>query len=191
MGLFSFSATFTECGGDFSGRVKTKRVDDSIEIDTGDQKYYLPKDLKPGTYSFQSESVTKTSAGKSLLKGFIGLAAAGQRRSNPLAFMDTSSTYQETTVNLQFKDGNIFSGKLKASDFQKFHFELGAVDFGNYKKAHVKRVKDLEAKISQIKNNFSKMSSSEQKEATQIMKQAKDRISFLEKEYSLIEKKSK
>lgn len=191
MGFFSFSATFTDCGGDFSGKAKAKRVDDSIEIEVGKDKYLLPKDLKPGTYSFQSDSVTKTSAGKALFKGFIGLAAAGNRRSNPLAGMDTSTTYVETTVNLQFKDGNIFSGKLKGSDFQKFHFELGVVDFSNYKKAHEKRIKDLESSVTKIKNDFSKMSSDEQKQATQIMKQAKDRISFLEKEYSQIEKKVK
>ena len=137
MGFFDFSATFTELGGDFSGKAKAKRDGESITLEIGKDKYSLPKDLKAGSYSFESKSVTKTSIGKSLFKGLVGMSAAGgglnrYSRSNPLAEMDTSSTSKETTVNLQFKDNNIFTGVLKGSDFQKFHQELGVVDFSNY-----------------------------------------------------------
>ena len=191
MGFFDFSATFTELGGDFSGKAKAKRDGESITLEIGKDKYSLPKDLKAGSYSFESKSVTKTSVGKSLFKGLVGMSAAGNRRSNPLAGMDTSSTSKETTVNLQFKDNNIFTGVLKGSDFQKFHQELGAVDFSNFQKAHKKRMGDLEKFISDLKKDFAGMSGDDQKEATQSMKAAKDRISFLEKEYSQIEKKVK
>ena len=75
--------------------------------------------------------------------------------------------------------------------FQKFHQELGAVDFSNFQKAHKKRMGDLEKFISDLKKDFAGMSGDDQKEATQSMKAAKDRISFLEKEYSQIEKKAK
>ena len=191
MGFFSFSATFTDLGGDFSGKAKAKRDGESITLEIGKDKYSLPKDLKAGSYSFESKSVTKTSVGKALFKGFVGMSAAGNRRSNPLAGMDTSSTSKETTVNLQFKDNNIFTGVLKGSDFQKFHLELGVVDFSNYQKAHKKRMGDLEKFISDLRKDFAGMSGDDQKEATQSMKAAKDRISFLEKEYSQIEKKAK
>ena len=191
MGFFDFSATFTELGGDFSGKAKAKRDGKSITLEIGKDKYSLPKDLKAGSYSFESKSVTKTSIGKSLFKGFVGMAAAGNRRSNPLGGMDTSTTSKETTVNLQFKDNNIFTGVLKGNDFQKFHQELGAVDFSNFQKAHKKRMGDLEKFISDLKKDFAGMSGDDQKEATQSMKAAKDRISFLEKEYSQIEKKAK
>jgi len=119
------------------------------------------------------------------------MSAASNRRVNPLAGMDTSSTSKETTVNLQFKDSNIFTGVLKGGDFQKFHQELGVVDFSNYQKAHKKRIAELEKFINDLKKNFSNMSGDDQKEATHSMKAAKDRISFLEKEYSQIEKKAK
>jgi len=196
MGFFSFSATFTELGGDFSGKAKAKRDGESITLEIGKDKYSLPKDLKAGSYSFESKSVTKTSVGKSLFKGLVGMSAAGgglnrYSRSNPLAEMDTSSTSKETTVNLQFKDNNIFTGVLKGSDFQKFHQELGVVDFSNYQKAHKKRLVELEKFINDIKKDFAGMSGDDQKEATQSMKASKDRISFLEKEYSQIEKKVK
>jgi len=191
MGFFDFSATFTELGGDFSGKAKAKRDGESITLEIGKDKYSLPKDLKAGSYSFESRSVTKTSVGKSLFKGIVGLSAASNRRHNPLAGMDTSSTSKETTVNLQFKDSNIFTGVLKGGDFQKFHQELGVVDFSNYQKAHKKRIAELEKFINDLKKNFSNMSGDDQKEATQSMKAAKDRISFLEKEYSQIEKKAK
>ena len=191
MGFFDFSATFTELGGDFSGKAKAKRDGESITLEIGKDKYSLPKDLKAGSYSFESRSVTKTSVGKSLFKGIVGLSAASNRRHNPLAGMDTSSTSKETTVNLQFKDNNIFTGVLKGGDFQKFHQELGVVDFSNYQKAHKKRIAELEKFINDLKKNFSNMSGDDQKEATQSMKAAKDRISFLEKEYSQIEKKAK
>jgi len=191
MGFFSFSATFTDLGGDFSGKAKAKRDGDSISLAIGKETYSLPKDLKPGSYSFESRSVTKTSVGKALFKGIVGLSAASNRRVNPLAGMDTSSTSKETTVNLQFKDSNIFTGVLKGSDFQKFHQELGVVDFSNYQKAHKKRIAELEKFINDLKKNFSNMSGDDQKEATHSMKAAKDRISFLEKEYSQIEKKAK
>ena len=191
MGFFSFSATFTDLGGDFSGKAKAKRDGEIITIEIGKDKYSLPKDLKAGSYSFESRSVTKTSVGKSLFKGIVGLSAASNRRHNPLAGMDTSSTSKETTVNLQFKDSNIFTGVLKGGDFQKFHQELGVVDFSNYQKAHKKRIAELEKFINDLKKNFSNMSGDDQKEATQSMKAAKDRISFLEKEYSQIEKKAK
>lgn len=191
MGFFSFSATFTDLGGDFSGKAKAKRDGDSITLEIGKKTYSLPKDLKPGSYSFESRSVTKTSIGKALFKGIVGLSAASNRRVNPLAGMDTSSTSKETTVNLQFKDSNIFTGVLKGSDFQKFHQELGVVDFSNYQKAHKKRIAELEKFINDLKKNFSNMSGGDQKEATHSMKVAKDRISFLEKEYSQIEKKAK
>jgi len=191
MGFFSFSATFTDLGGDFSGKAKAKRDGEIITIEIGKDKYSLPKDLKAGSYSFESRSVTKTSVGKSLFKGIVGLSAASNRRHNPLAGMDTSSTSKETTVNLQFKDNNIFTGVLKGGDFQKFHQELGVVDFSNYQKAHKKRIAELEKFINDLKKNFSNMSGDDQKEATQSMKAAKDRISFLEKEYSQIEKKAK
>jgi hypothetical protein len=191
MGFFSFSATFTDLGGDFSGKAKAKRDGDSITLEIGKETYSLPKDLKPGSYSFESRSVTKTSLGKSLFKGFVAMSAAGNRRANPLAGMDTSSTSKETTVNLQFKDNNIFTGVLKGGDFQKFHQELGVVDFSNYQKAYKKRIIELEKFINDLKKNFSNMNGDDQKEATKSMKAAKDRISFLEKEYSQIEKKAK
>ena len=193
MGFFSFSATFTELGGDFSGKAKAKRDGEIITIEIGKDKYSLPKDLKAGSYSFESKSVSKTSVGKALFKGFVGMSVKGGsiHNSNPLAGMDTSSTSKETTVNLQFKDNNIFTGVLKGNDFQKFHQELGAVDFSNFQKAHKKRMGDLEKFISDLKKDFAGMSGDDQKEATQSMKAAKDRISFLEKEYSQIEKKAK
>ena len=191
MGFFSFSATFTDLGGDFSGKAKAKRDGDSITLAIGKETYSLPKDLKPGSYSFESRSVTKTSVGKALFKGIVGMSAASNRRHNPLAGMDTSSTSKETTVNLQFKDNNIFTGVLKGGDFQKFHQELGVVDFSNYQKAHKKRIAELEKFINDLKKNFSNMSGDDQKAATQSMKAAKDRISYLEKEYSQIEKKAK
>ena len=191
MGFFSFSATFTDLGGDFSGKAKAKRDGDSISLAIGKETYSLPKDLKPGSYSFESRSVTKTSVGKALFKGIVGMSAASNRRVNPLAGMDTSSTSKETTVNLQFKDSNIFTGVLKGGDFQKFHQELGVVDFSNYQKAHKKRIAELEKFINDLKKNFSNMSGDDQKEATHSMKAVKDRISFLEKEYSQIEKKAK
>ena len=50
---------------------------------------------------------------------------------------------------------------------------------------------ELEKFINDLKKNFSNMSGDDQKEATHSMKAAKDRISFLEKEYSQIEKKAK
>ena len=191
MGFFSFSATFTDLGGDFSGKAKAKRDGEIITIEIGKDKYSLPKDLKAGSYSFESRSVTKTSVGKALFKGIVGMSAASNRRVNPLSGMDTSSTSKETTVNLQFKDSNIFTGVLKGGDFQKFHQELGVVDFSNYQKAHKKRIAELEKFINDLKKNFSNMSGDDQKEATHSMKAAKDRISFLEKEYSQIEKKAK
>ena len=92
---------------------------------------------------------------------------------------------------LRIKDSNIFTGVLKGGDFQKFHQELGVVDFSNYQKAHKKRIAELEKFINDLKKNFSNMSGDDQKEATHSMKAAKDRISFLEKEYSQIEKKAK
>ena len=191
MGFFSFSATFTDLGGDFSGRAKAKRDGDSIILEIGKETYNLPKDLKPGSYSFESRSVTKTSVGKALFKGIVGMSAMSRGRINPLSRMDTSSTSKETTVNLQFKDSNIFTGVLKGGDFQRFHQELGVVDFSNYQKAHKKRVTELEKFINDLKKKFSSMSANNQKEATHSMKAAKDRISFLEKEYSQIEKKAK
>ena len=191
MGFFSFSATFTNLGGDFSGRAKAKRDGDSIILEIGKETYNLPKDLKPGSYSFESRSVTKTSVGKALFKGIVGMSAMSRGRINPLSRMDTSSTSKETTVNLQFKDSNIFTGVLKGGDFQRFHQELGVVDFSNYQKAHKKRVTELEKFINDLKKKFSSMSANNQKEATHSMKAAKDRISFLEKEYSQIEKKAK
>ena len=187
MGFFDFSATFTELGGDFSGKAKAKRDGESITLEIGKDKYSLPKDLKAGSYSFESKLVTKTSIGKALFKGFVGITSAGNKGYNSVsravADMDTSSTSKETTVNLQFKDNNIFTGVLKGSDFQKFHQELGAVDFSNFQKAHKKRMGDLEKFISDLKKDFAGMSGDDQKEATQSMKAAKDRISFLEKEY--------
>jgi len=196
MGFFSFSATFLDLGGDFSGKAKAKREGDSITLQIGKETYSLPKDLKAGSYSFESRSVSKTSVGKALFKGLVGMSAAGgglnrYSRSNPLAGMDTSSTSKETTVNLQFKDNNIFTGVLKGSDFQKFHQELGVVDFSNYQKAHKKRLAELEKFINDLKKNFASMNGDDQKEATKTMKTAKERISFLEKEYSGIEKKVK
>ena len=191
MGFFSFSATFTNLGGDFSGRAKAKRDGDSIILEIGKETYNLPKDLKPGSYSFESRSVTKTSVGKALFKGIVGMSAMSRGRINPLSRMDTSSTSKETTVNLQFKDNNIFTGVLKGGDFQRFHQELGVVDFSNYQKAHKKRIAELEKFINDLKKKFSSMSANNQKEATHSMKAAKDRISFLEKEYSQIEKKAK
>ena len=191
MGFFSFSATFTNLGGDFSGRAKAKRDGDSIILEIGKETYNLPKDLKPGSYSFESRSVTKTSVGKALFKGIVGMSAMSRGRINPLSRMDTSSTSKETTVNLQFKDSNIFTGVLKGGDFQRFHQELGVVDFSNYQKANKKRIAELEKFINDLKKKFSSMSANNQKEATHSMKAAKDRISFLEKEYSQIEKKAK
>ena len=119
------------------------------------------------------------------------MSAMSRGRINPLSRMDTSSTSKETTVNLQFKDSNIFTGVLKGGDFQRFHQELGVVDFSNYQKAHKKRIAELEKFINDLKKKFSSMSANNQKEATHSMKAAKDRISFLEKEYSQIEKKAK
>jgi len=106
MGFFSFSSTFTDLGGDFDGRADVKRVGDTIEIKIGkDKKYILPKDLKPGTYSFESRIVTKKSGAKTILKGLGALSAlSGRRAVNPFYGMDTTSTSKETTVNLQFKD---------------------------------------------------------------------------------------
>ena len=44
MGFFSFSATFTDLGGDFSGKAKAKRDGDSISLAIGKETYSLPKD---------------------------------------------------------------------------------------------------------------------------------------------------
>ena len=192
MGIFDYSGSFTELGGDFEGRAKVKRVEKTLEITIGKDKYVLPKDLKQGSYSFENRVVQKQSAGKTLLKG-LGALSALSRRSlvNPLGGMDTTSESKETTVNLQFKDKNIFTGVMKTSDFTRFHQELGIVDFSNYKKAYQKRVAELEKFLANIKTKFSSMDSSEQKEATKHIKSTKDRISFLEKEFKMIEKKVK
>ena len=192
MGIFDYSGSFTELGGDFEGRAKVKRVENTLEIIIGKDKYVLPKDLKQGSYSFENRVVQKQSAGKTLLKG-LGALSALSRRSvvNPLGGMDTTSESKETTVNLQFKDKNIFTGVMKTSDFTKFHQELGIVDFSNYKKAYQKRVAELEKFLANIKTKFSSMDSSEQKEATKHIKSTKDRILFLEKEFKIIEKKVK
>ncbi len=192
MGIFDYSGSFTELGGDFEGRAKVKRVEKTLEITIGKDKYVLPKDLKQGSYSFENRVVQKQSAGKTLLKGLGALSALSSRRYiNPLGGLDTTSESKETTVNMQFKDKNIFTGVMKTSDFTKFHQELGIVDFGNYKKAYQKRVGELEKSLANIKTKFSSMDSSEQKEATKHMKSAKDRINFLEKEFKTVEKKVK
>ena len=73
----------------------------------------------------------------------------------------------------------------------KFHHELGIVDFSNYKKAYQKRAAELEKSLANIKNKFSSMDSSQQKEATKHIKSTKDRLNFLEKEFKTIEKKVK
>ena len=192
MGIFDYSGSFTDLGGDFEGRAKVKRVENTIEITIGKDKYVLPKDLKQGSYSFENRVVQKQSAGKTLLKGLGALSAlSGRSVVNPLRGMETTSESKETTVNLQFKDKNIFTGVMKTSDFAKFHQELGIVDFSNYKKAYQKRVAELEKFLANIKTKFSSMDSSAQKEATKHIKSTKDRISFLEKEFKTIEKKVK
>ena len=192
MGIFDYSGSFTELGGDFEGRARVKRVENTLEITIGKDKYVLPKDLKQGSYSFENRVVQKQSAGKTLLKG-LGALSALSRRSlvNPLGGMDTTSESKETTVNLQFKDKNIFTGVMKTSDFTRFHQELGIVDFSNYKKGYQKRVTELEKFLANIKTKFSSMDSSEQKEATKHIKNTKDRINFLEKEFKTVEKKVK
>jgi len=191
MGIFDYSGSFTELGGDFEGRAKVKRVENTLEITIGKDKYVLPKDLKQGSYSFENRVVQRQSAGKTLLRGLGALSALSKRSAvNPFD-IETTSESKETTVNMQFKDKNIFTGVMKTSDFTKFHQELGIVDFGNYKKAYQKRVGELEKSLANIKTKFSSMDSSEQKEATKHMKSAKDRINFLEKEFKTVEKKVK
>jgi|TARA_B100000767_G_C19675851_1_gene497318 hypothetical protein len=191
MGFFSYSGTFTELGGDFDGKASVKTVGKTIEIKIGKDKYVLPQDLKPGTYSFENRVVQKQSAGKTLLRGLGALSALkGRSVGNPFD-IETTSESKETTVNLQFKDTNIFSGVMKTSDFSKFHQELGVVDFSNYKKAHQKRVSELEKFLTNIKQKFSSMDGSEQKDATKHIKSTKDRINSLEKEFNAIEKKVK
>jgi len=191
MGLFDYSGTFTELGGDFDGRAKVKRVKNTLEITIGKDKYVLPKDLKQGSYSFENRVVQRQSAGKTLLRGLGALSALkGRSVGNPFD-IETTSESKETTVNMQFKDKNIFTGVMKTSDFNKFHQELGTVDFSNYKKAYQKRAAELEKFLANIKTKFSSMDSSEQKEATKHIKNTKDRINFLEKEFKTIEKKAK
>ena len=191
MGIFDYSGSFTELGGDFEGRAKVKRVEKTLEIIIGKDKYVLPKDLKQGSYSFENRVVQRQSAGKTLLRG-LGALSALRRRSVVYPFdIETTSESKETTVNLQFKDKNIFTGVMKTSDFTKFHHELGIVDFSNYKKAYQKRAAELEKSLANIKNKFSSMDSSQQKEATKHIKSTKDRILFLEKEFKIIEKKVK
>ena len=192
MGLFDYSGSFTELGGDFEGRARVKRVGNTLEITIGKDKYVLPKDLKQGSYSFENRVVQRQSAGKTLLKGLGALSAMrGRTIGNPFGGMETTSESKETTVNLQFKDKNIFTGVMKTSDFTKFHHELGIVDFSNYKKAYQKRAAELEKFLKNIKTKFSSMDSSQQKEATKHIKSTKDRILFLEKEFKIIEKKVK
>ena len=191
MGLFDYSGTFTELGGDFDGRAKVKRVKNTLEITIGKDKYELPKDLKQGSYSFENRVVQRQSAGKTLLRGLGALSALkGRSVGNPFD-IETTSESKETTVNMQFKDKNIFTGVMKTSDFNKFHQELGTVDFSNYKKAYQKRAAELEKFLANIKTKFSSMDSSEQKEATKHIKSTKDRLNFLEKEFKTIEKKAK
>ena len=191
MGLFDYSGTFTELGGDFDGRAKVKRVKNTLEITIGKDKYVLPKDLKQGSYSFENRVVQRQSAGKTLLRGLGALSALkGRSVGNPFD-IETTSESKETTVNMQFKDKNIFTGVMKTSDFNKFHQELGTVDFSNYKKAYQKRAAELEKFLANIKTKFSSMDGSEQKEATKHIKSTKDRLNFLEKEFKTIEKKAK
>jgi len=191
MGLFDYSGSFTELGGDFDGRAKVKRVKNTLEITIGKDKYELPKDLKQGSYSFENRVVQRQSAGKTLLRGLGALSALkGRSVGNPFD-IETTSESKETTVNMQFKDKNIFTGVMKTSDFNKFHQELGTVDFSNYKKAYQKRAAELEKFLANIKTKFSSMDGSEQKEATKHIKSTKDRLNFLEKEFKTIEKKAK
>ena len=191
MGIFDYSGSFTELGGDFDGRAKVKRVENTLEIIIGKDKYVLPKDLKQGSYSFENRVVQRQSAGKTLLRGLGALSALSKRSAvNPFD-IETTSESKETTVNMQFKDKNIFTGVMKTSDFNKFHQELGTVDFSNYKKAYQKRAAELEKFLANIKTKFSSMDSSEQKEATKHIKNTKDRINFLEKEFKTVEKKVK
>ena len=191
MGLFDYSGSFTELGGDFEGRAKVKRVEKTLEIIIGKDKYVLPKDLKQGSYSFENRVVQRQSAGKTLLRGLGALSALkGRSVGNPFD-IETTSESKETTVNMQFKDKNIFTGVMKTSDFNKFHQELGTVDFSNYKKAYQKRAAELEKFLANIKTKFSSMDSSEQKEATKHIKSTKDRLNFLEKEFKTVEKKVK
>lgn len=191
MGLFDYSGSFTELGGDFDGRAKVKRVKNTLEITIGKDKYVLPKDLKQGSYSFENRVVQRQSAGKTLLRGLGALSALkGRSVGNPFD-IETTSESKETTVNMQFKDKNIFTGVMKTSDFNKFHQELGTVDFSNYKKAYQKRAAELEKFLANIKTKFSSMDGSEQKEATKHIKSTKDRLNFLEKEFKTIEKKAK